>query len=85
MATDSGPFQELPISMPDPPSCSLAAALAALDLHLPESQLAELDRFRTLLWQWNEKLNLTRHTTFDAFASRDIVDSQQLAAAAPSR
>ncbi len=62
-----------------PTSSSLADALAALDIQLPAEQLRQLDQYRALLWEWNEKLNLTRHTDFDAFASRDVVDSMQLA------
>jgi 16S rRNA (guanine527-N7)-methyltransferase len=31
------------------------------------------------LWSWNEKINLTRHTTLEKFVSRDVVDSLQLA------
>jgi 16S rRNA (guanine527-N7)-methyltransferase len=34
-----------------------------------------LDRYARLLWQWNEKLNLTRHTDYGKFAARDLVDS----------
>ncbi len=30
-------------------------------------------------WQWNEKLNLTRHTDFEKFVSRDLVDTRMLA------
>jgi len=32
------------------------------------------------LWSWNEKLNLTRHTDFERFVTRDVVDSLQLSA-----
>jgi 16S rRNA (guanine527-N7)-methyltransferase len=32
------------------------------------------------LWDWNTKLNLTRHTDYEKFVGRDIVDSLQLAA-----
>jgi len=32
-----------------------------------------------LLWQWNERMNLTRHTTLEKFVTRDVVDSLQLA------
>jgi 16S rRNA (guanine527-N7)-methyltransferase len=62
---------------PDAPS--LSAALEQLELQLPPDQLASIDHYRSLLWAWNEKLNLTRHTRFDAFAGRDVVDSLQLA------
>jgi 16S rRNA (guanine527-N7)-methyltransferase len=40
---------------------------------------AQLDAYRAALWRWNKQLNLTRHTTFDKFAARDVVDSMQLA------
>lgn len=66
--------------MTDPPLPeSLPAALQALDLQLPEEQVVKLDQYRSLLWQWNESINLTRHTDFTSFASRDLVDSIQLA------
>jgi 16S rRNA (guanine527-N7)-methyltransferase len=56
-----------------------AAALARHSLVIPPDQIAQLDRYRQLLWEWNEKMNLTRHTDLDRFVSRDIVDSWQLA------
>ena len=58
---------------------SLAASLAALGVELPTDQIDVLDRYCRLLWQWNERLNLTRHTTHDKFAARDVVDSLALA------
>lgn len=61
-----------------PPPESLNAALDEVGLSLPPQQRDQLDHYRGLLWQWNEKLNLTRHTDFRTFASRDIVDSVQL-------
>jgi len=42
-------------------------------------QIASLDHYRTLLWEWNEQLNLTRHTTMEKFVTRDVVDSLELA------
>jgi 16S rRNA (guanine527-N7)-methyltransferase len=63
-----------------PTGDSLAAALAAERIDLPPRQVEQLDRFRGLLWSWNEKLNLTRHTTFEKFVTRDVLDSLQLAA-----
>ncbi len=32
-----------------------------------------------LLWQWNQRMNLTRHTDYDRFVSRDLVDTLELA------
>jgi len=61
------------------PFSSLAEALAAYHIELPQPQVERLEQYARLLWEWNEKINLTRHTTFDKFVSRDIVDAQVLA------
>jgi 16S rRNA (guanine527-N7)-methyltransferase len=53
----------------------LAAALAAHRIELPDNQVALLRRYSELLWEWNAKLNLTRHTDYEKFVSRDVVDS----------
>lgn len=57
---------------------NLTAALERYGLALPEDQVAQLDRYCRLLWDWNTKLNLTRHTDYDKFAGRDLLDSLQL-------
>ncbi len=57
---------------------SLEAALRRYEMQLPEDQIRQLDQYCRLLWQWNTKLNLTRHTDFDRFVSRDLLDSTQL-------
>jgi 16S rRNA (guanine527-N7)-methyltransferase len=54
---------------------SLPAALKRHGIELPAEQVAQLDRYCRLLWDWNEKLNLTRHTTYEKFVSRDVVDT----------
>jgi 16S rRNA (guanine527-N7)-methyltransferase len=58
---------------------SLAEALEAVGIALEQAQIEQLDRYRRLLWEWNEKMNLTRHTTLEKFVTRDVVDSHQLA------
>jgi 16S rRNA (guanine527-N7)-methyltransferase len=58
---------------------TLAEMLATEGLALEPGQVEQLDRYRKLLWQWNEKMNLTRHTTIEKFVTRDVVDSLQLA------
>lgn len=70
--------------MSDEPT-TLAAALSACGIALPDDQIAQLDAFRQLLWDWNEKLNLTRHTTLEKFASRDVFDTLQIAKLLPKR
>lgn len=57
---------------------TLAAALARHEIELDEDQVDALDRYCRALWSWNQKLNLTRHTTYDKFVARDVVDSMQL-------
>jgi 16S rRNA (guanine527-N7)-methyltransferase len=56
----------------------LSAALARHGIELDPDQVERLDRYARALWDWNEKLNLTRHTDYEKFVSRDVVDSQWL-------
>jgi 16S rRNA (guanine527-N7)-methyltransferase len=62
----------------DLPAESLATMLAAEGIEFESAQAELLDRYRGLLWAWNEKINLTRHTTLEKFVSRDVIDSWQL-------
>lgn len=57
------------------PEDTLIAALAEHQISLPDEVVAQLDRYARALWGWNEKINLTRHTTYDKFVSRDVTDS----------
>jgi 16S rRNA (guanine527-N7)-methyltransferase len=58
---------------------NLSDALQQVGINLTEAQVQLLDSYRELLWKWNEQLNLTRHTTLEKFATRDVVDSWELA------
>ena len=60
-------------------STTLEAVLHDFGINLQDEQIARLDHYRTVLWRWNEQLNLTRHTTLEKFVGRDVVDSLQLA------
>jgi len=53
----------------------LAAAMAEHGIELPDEQVAQLERYCGLLWDWNSRLNLTRHTDYRKFVARDLVDS----------
>ncbi|MEQ8848356.1 MAG: 16S rRNA (guanine(527)-N(7))-methyltransferase RsmG [Botrimarina sp.] len=66
-----------------PPAGSLAEAVAAFGLDVPEPSVELLDAYREQLWSWNEKLNLTRHTTFEKFVARDLFDTLQLSELLP--
>jgi 16S rRNA (guanine527-N7)-methyltransferase len=57
------------------PPDSMAAALGRHSIDLPPEQVEMLDRYCRLLWDWNTKLNLTRHTDYEKFVARDVVDS----------
>jgi 16S rRNA (guanine527-N7)-methyltransferase len=59
----------------NPPDDTLAAALARHEIELTETQIGSLARYCSLLWEWNEKINLTRHTDFEKFVGRDLIDS----------
>lgn len=67
-------------SVADPyPNDTLGAALERHGIILPTEQVEQLDAYCKLLWDWNEKLNLTRHTTYEKFVTRDLADTLQLA------
>ncbi len=61
------------------PSQTLQEALDRLELEVPPEQLTQLETYCSTLWEWNEKINLTRHTNYDLFARRDLLDSWRLA------
>lgn len=76
----NAPATESPaISLELVDGATLADFLAKYQLSLPPEQVALLDRYRRLVWDWNEKINLTRHTDLEKFVSRDVVDSLALA------
>ena len=61
------------------PDDNLSAALKRHEIELPAAQVALLQRYCELLWDWNAKINLTRHTDYEKFVARDLVDSLALA------
>ena len=63
----------------NPPDDNLLTALARHGMALPEPQIARLEQYCRLLWDWNSKINLTRHTDFEKFVSRDLIDSRAFA------
>jgi 16S rRNA (guanine527-N7)-methyltransferase len=58
-----------------PPEEDLAAAMARHQIELPAAQVALLARYCELLWEWNAKINLTRHIDYEKFVARDLTDS----------
>jgi 16S rRNA (guanine527-N7)-methyltransferase len=67
------------LSPTQPPSQnSLAESLKHFNIVLSKTKIAKLDKYCNLLWDWNTRFNLTRHTDYDKFVSRDLVDSMAL-------
>jgi len=60
--------------MSTPPD-EFLAALAKHRIELPAPQVELLAQYSGLLWDWNTKLNLTRHTDYEKFVGRDVLDS----------
>jgi 16S rRNA (guanine527-N7)-methyltransferase len=56
-----------------------AAALQNHSIDLEPQTAERLQAYAQTMWRWNEQLNLTRHTTWDLFVSRDLRDCVQLA------
>jgi 16S rRNA (guanine527-N7)-methyltransferase len=56
----------------------LKEQIAAQHIPVADDQIEKLDLYRRLLWSWNERMNLTRHTTMEKFVGRDLVDSYEL-------
>ena len=62
-----------------PASRTLQEAIERLELQVPAEHLPQLEAYCGALWEWNTKINLTRHTDFDLFARRDLLDTVRLA------
>jgi 16S rRNA (guanine527-N7)-methyltransferase len=65
--------------MTAPESATLQQALDRYGVEVPAEQVQTLEAYCRALWDWNTKFNLTRHTNFDIFVARDLIDSLQLA------
>lgn len=55
------------------------SALESQQIELAEETALKLQEYAQAMWTWNESLNLTRHTTWERFVSRDLRDCLQLA------
>lgn len=56
-----------------------AAALTAHSMDIDDTVAEQLQAYAKVMWNLNEQLNLTRHTTWDLFVGRDLRDCLQLA------
>ena len=62
-----------------PASATLEEAVQRLGMEIAPDKLLKLNEYCLALWELNTQLNLTRHTTYDLFARRDLLDTYQLA------
>ena len=67
-----------------PPSQTLAEAVTRLGLDISADKLEKLDEYCQRLWALNEQINLTRHTSYDLFVRRDLLDTFELAKFIPA-
>jgi 16S rRNA (guanine527-N7)-methyltransferase len=66
-----------PVAVSDAASFAAAAGATA-------SQIADLERLRAMLADWNQRINLVGPSTLDAFWPRHVWDSAQLLRLAPN-
>lgn len=66
-------------SNPNPTAESLRLLAEPLGIeNLDDATWASLAKYCQLAWDWNTKINLTRHTTPELFVQRDLLDSYHL-------
>lgn len=72
---------EVDMSEPElpPASLTLDEALIRFGAPLPQEVREQVQRYVDHLWEINRSLNLTRHTDYDKFVARDLIDSFALA------
>jgi len=61
------------------PSPTLTSALEKFGAPLPGEVSDQLQHYVDQLWSVNQQINLTRHTDYDKFVARDVLDSIALA------
>jgi 16S rRNA (guanine527-N7)-methyltransferase len=69
---------DMPAAHIPPQVTELKEQLATQRIPVADDEIEKLDLYRRLLWTWNERMNLTRHTTMEKFVGRDLVDSYEL-------
>lgn len=79
MPDEADDSPDVPTTANEYPGDTLAAALDRHGITLEAEQIEQLDRYARQLWDWNSRINLTRHTDYERFVSRDLRDVQALA------
>jgi 16S rRNA (guanine527-N7)-methyltransferase len=73
------PTPPRPAAATTPPAGQLAGVLRRYELDLDPPRVERIEKYALCLWDLNRSLNLTRHTDYDKFVTRDVVDSLHLA------
>ncbi len=71
--------QQPELSSADTDVAQLQASAANCGLTISDESAQLLVRYGRILWDWNSKLNLTRHTDWELFVTRDLLDTFELA------
>lgn len=63
----------------------LTETIESLDLPVPEKAICQqLSAYCDALWKANETVNLTRHTSYEKFVARDLVDTIEVSRLIPA-
>ena len=62
---------------------SLKKTLDQYEIEISDEAYPLLKHYCNTLWEINKEINLTRHTSYDKFVSRDLVDTMELAKLIP--
>jgi 16S rRNA (guanine527-N7)-methyltransferase len=65
------------------PLANLNATLEEYQIEVPEEAYAPLKHYCQALWEINQTMNLTRHTSYELFVTRDLIDTLELSKLIP--
>jgi 16S rRNA (guanine527-N7)-methyltransferase len=77
-------MSDAPALLEPAPGVVTDAATFAARIGAPATQMADLERFRAMLADWNERMNLVSAASLAAFWPRHALDSAQLLVVAPA-
>ncbi len=62
---------------------SLKKTLDQYEIEVPDAAYPMLKHYCAALWEMNKQINLTRHTSYEKFVTRDLVDTMELSSLIP--
>jgi 16S rRNA (guanine527-N7)-methyltransferase len=62
---------------------NLKKTIEMFELEVPNEAYPKLKHYCQALWEVNQELNLTRHTSYELFVTRDLLDSIELSKLIP--